>query len=234
MKRFSALIFDVDGTLAETEEVHRRAFNETFTYFGLKWEWSIPVYKALLQVTGGKERIRRFLDADRTSTSNISDDEIAELHRFKNSRYVRLINEGACTLRPGVADAIKLAEARGQRLAIATTTTRGNVESLLAVTLGDVWTRFFSVVVAGDDVRRKKPAPDVYIRALNLLGLSSFQCLAIEDSRNGLVAAKRAGIRTLITRSTYFRDDEFNGAVAIVDCLSDLANFEIAALSDGA
>lgn len=227
MKRFRALIFDVDGTLAETEEVHRRAFNETFVYFDLKWHWSVPVYKDLLRVTGGKERIRRFSDSDRTGGVSISDGEIAELHRFKTSRYVQLISEGACVLRPGVADAIKLAETRGQRLAIATTTTRSNVESLLMVTLGDAWRRLFSVIVAGDEVSQKKPAPDAYFRALSLLGFSSSECLAIEDSRNGFVAASRAGLRTLITRSSYFGDEEFQGAFAIVDSLSDLANFEI-------
>src|SRR5271163_771813 len=115
VKRFRALIFDVDGTLAETEEAHRRAFNETFVYFDLRWHWSVPVYKDLLQVTGGKERLRRFSDSDQAGKASISDDEIAELHRFKTLRYVQLISEGACALRPGVADAIRLAETRGQR-----------------------------------------------------------------------------------------------------------------------
>jgi HAD superfamily hydrolase (TIGR01509 family) len=229
VKRFRALIFDVDGTLAETEEIHRRAFNETFAYFGLGWQWSVPAYKGLLQVAGGKERIRRFLDSDPRGGPTISDDEIAELHRFKSARYIQLISEGVCALRPGIAEAIKLAETRGQHLAIATTTTRGNVEALLSVALGEVWTRLFRVIVAGDEVRHKKPAPDVYVRALHLLGLSNSDCLAIEDSRNGLLAARRAGIRTLVTRSRFFQDEEFSEAFAIVDCLTDLPDFEIAA-----
>ena len=222
MKRFRALIFDVDGTLAETEEVHRRAFNEAFAYFGLDWEWGTALYKDLLRVTGGKERIRHFVGATPGSRRDVSDDEIAELHRFKTARYAELVASGACLLRPGVENAIRAAVSRGQHLAIATTTSRESVNALLSATLGRNAKELFGVIVAGDEVRQKKPAPDVYLEVLHRLGLSNFECLAIEDSRNGLLAASRAGIPVMITRSSYFQDDEFDGALAVVGSLDDL------------
>jgi HAD superfamily hydrolase (TIGR01509 family) len=226
MKRFRALIFDVDGTLAETEELHRRAFNETFAYFDLGWEWSIPLYRKLLRVTGGKERIRQFIRLT-SCQRDISDDELAELHRFKTARYARLMASGACALRPGVADTIRAATVRGQHLAIATTTSRPNVEALFSATLGEDGTRLFSAIVAGDEVDRKKPAPDAYLKVLDLLGVPNRDCLAIEDSRNGFLAASRAKIKVLITRSAYFWEDEFDGAFAVIDGLDDLVNCEI-------
>ncbi|MBI3699731.1 MAG: HAD-IA family hydrolase [Afipia sp.] len=229
MKRFGVLIFDVDGTLAETEEIHRRAFNETFAYFDLGWEWSVDLYRDLLRVTGGKERIRRFADLRPECGDTVSDDGIAELHRFKTARFAQLMATGACTLRPGVANAIYAASGRGQRLAIATTTSRSNVDAIFSATLGKDGTKLFSAIVAGDEVCRKKPAPDAYLKVLSLLNASNRECLAIEDSRNGFVSASRAGIPTLITRSTYFRDDEFDGALAVVDTLDDLADFWIPA-----
>jgi HAD superfamily hydrolase (TIGR01509 family) len=230
MNRYRALIFDVDGTLAETEEIHRRAFNETFAHFGLGWEWSVPTYAELLQTTGGKERIRQFARlVDGPSRLDLSDQRVAELHRFKTRRYAELIAAGACRLRPGVAERLRVAEARGQQLAIATTTSRGNVEALLDATLGPIGTSLFSVIVAGDEVDRKKPAPDVYLKVLRDLAVPTDECLAIEDSRNGLVAASQAGISVLITRSVYFRNEDFSGALAVVDGLDQLDDVAISA-----
>jgi HAD superfamily hydrolase (TIGR01509 family) len=226
MKRFRALIFDVDGTLAETEELHRRAFNETFAYFDLDWEWSVPVYTNLLQVAGGKERIRHFIRLT-SGRIDISSDELAELHRFKTARYAQLMASGACSLRPGVVEAIHAATLRGQRLAIATTTSRHNVEALFSATLGENGIKLFSAIVAGDEVERKKPAPDAYLKVLNLLGFRNCDCLAIEDSRNGLLAASRAGIPVLITRSAYFWGEQFDGAFAVIDGLDELVDFDV-------
>jgi beta-phosphoglucomutase-like phosphatase (HAD superfamily) len=108
-ERFAALLFDVDGTLAETEELHRRAFNDSFAYFGLPWVWDFALYRELLRVTGGQERIRHFLRTFATSGDDLSDAEVAELHRFKTARYASLVATGACELRPGVADVIRRA-----------------------------------------------------------------------------------------------------------------------------
>jgi len=216
-----ALIFDVDGTLAETEELHRQAFNEAFARTGLDWRWERKVYKKLLRVAGGKERIRAFDDMQQ-GPQLLSEPEIADLHRVKTARYAELIAEGKWVLRPGVKALLVAARSRGQRLAIATTTSHSNIDALLSVALAKDWTDLFAAVVAGDDVPRKKPAPDVYIEVLDRLKLSASDCVAIEDSGNGLAAALLAGVPVLITRSLYFPDDDFSSALLAVDDLSEI------------
>jgi HAD superfamily hydrolase (TIGR01509 family) len=224
----AALIFDVDGTLAETEELHRRAFNEAFAQFGLGWNWDRAAYRDLLRVTGGKERIRSYHARLRNAPA-LPDQDIAHLHRIKTAHYAARVETGGCPLRPGVKALLALARARGQRLAIATTTTRENVDALLSRALGAGCDATFDAIVAGDDVRHKKPAPDVYLEVLARLGLRSFDCVAIEDSANGLIAASRAKIPVLITRSMYFGDDDFTGARFVLDDLSELVGVETAA-----
>jgi HAD superfamily hydrolase (TIGR01509 family) len=219
--RSRALIFDVDGTLAETEEIHRRAFNAAFVGAKLNWCWEPAVYKGLLRVAGGKERIRAF-DQSRGGSSVLSDAEIIELHRIKTRIYAELIASGGCPLRPGVEALLTAALTRGQRLAIATTTSRGNIDALLAVALGKGWVDSFAAIVAGDEVPEKKPSPEVYLEVLSRLNLSASDCLAIEDSGIGLVAASRAGIPVLVSRSAYFRDDDFSGAILAVDDLTEV------------
>jgi len=221
IRRAAALIFDVDGTLAETEELHRQAFNHAFVRHGLDWHWDRAVYKDLLRVTGGKERIRAY-HGRRENASPLSDADIAELHRVKTAHYAELIETGCCPLRPGVTDLLTAAKARGQRLAIATTTSHGNIDALLSQALGMRWAGDFDAIVAGDDVRDKKPAPDVYLEVLARLKLEASGCVAIEDSANGLIAASRANIPVLITRSMFFRDDDFSVARVVLDDLSGL------------
>lgn len=215
-----ALIFDVDGTLAETEEVHRRAFNEAFAEAGLDWFWDQVTYARLLRVAGGKERIRAF-DL-RNAVPSLTFSDIADLHGIKTKRYAALIAAGDCPLRPGVRAWLAGARSRGQRLAIATTTSHGNIDALLSVALGPAWADPFEAIVAGDDVPRKKPAPDVYVEVLARLGLGPADCIAVEDSGNGLAAAAWAGIPVVITRSAYFGDDDFAGALLVVDDLSEI------------
>jgi HAD superfamily hydrolase (TIGR01509 family) len=221
VRRAAALIFDVDGTLAETEELHRQAFNHAFTRHGLDWQWDRAVYKELLRVTGGKERIRAHHERLRVAPP-LSDVDIAELHRIKTAHYAELVETGCCPLRPGVTDLLIAARARGQRLAIATTTSHGNIDALLSRALGKRWAADFDAIVAGDDVRLKKPAPDVYVEILARLKLDASDCVAIEDSANGLIAASRANIPVLITRSMFFRDDDFSQARVVLDDLSGL------------
>jgi HAD superfamily hydrolase (TIGR01509 family) len=221
IRRAAALIFDVDGTLAETEELHRQAFNLAFARHGLDWHWDRAVYKDLLRVTGGKERMRAYHARQRIA-SPLLDAEIAELHRIKTAHYAELIETGCCPLRPGVAELLAEARARGQQLAIATTTSHGNIDALLSQALGKRWAADFDAVVAGDDVPHKKPAPDVYLEVLARLTLQASDCVAIEDSGNGLIAASRANIPVIITRSLYFRDDDFTGAQVVLDDLSEL------------
>lgn len=221
IRRAAALIFDVDGTLAETEELHRQAFNHAFARHGLGWHWDRAVYKDLLRVTGGKERMRAYLQRLRIGRP-LSDADIAALHRLKTAHYAGLIETGCCPLRPGVAELLRAAKARGQRLAIATTTSHGNIDALLSPALGARWAADFDAIVAGDDVRHKKPAPDVYLDILARLKLDPSDCVAVEDSANGLIAASRANIPVLITRSMFFRDDDFSAARVVVDDLSEL------------
>ncbi|MBR1367272.1 MULTISPECIES: HAD family hydrolase [Bradyrhizobium] len=221
VRRAAALIFDVDGTLAETEELHRQAFNHAFAHHGLGWQWDRAVYKDLLRVTGGKERMRAYHGRLR-NVPPLPDEDIAALHRIKTAHYAELVETGCCSLRPGVIELLAAAKARGQRLAIATTTSHGNIDALLSQALGPNWAAQFDAIVAGDDVRHKKPAPDVYLETLARLQLGAADCVAIEDSANGLIAASRAGIPVLITRSMFFADDDFSAARAVLDDLSEL------------
>jgi HAD superfamily hydrolase (TIGR01509 family) len=212
----AALIFDVDGTLSETEEVHRQAFNETFAAFGLPWHWDRAAYRELLQVTGGKERMASYI-ATLPDGGGTAAGRIAELHAAKTRRYTELA--GALSLRPGVARLIAEARQRDVRLAIATTTSLPNVEALLRVTLGDDAPAAFAVVGAGDVVAAKKPAPDIYRYVLQRLDLRGEDCVAFEDSANGLKSALGAGISTVVTPGVYTDADDFSGALAV---LSDL------------
>lgn len=221
IQRAAALIFDVDGTLAETEELHRQAFNHAFARHGLDWQWDRAVYKNLLRVTGGKERMRAY-HGTLPIARPLPDEDILALHRIKTAHYAELVETGCCPLRPGVTELLAAAKSRGQRLAIATTTSHGNIDALLSRALGANWAAEFDAIVAGDDVRHKKPAPDVYLETLARLKLGAADCVAIEDSANGLIAASRAGIPVLITRSMYFRDDDFGAARAVLDDLSEL------------
>lgn len=215
-----ALLFDVDGTLADTErDGHRVAFNLAFRDAGLDWEWDVALYGELLAVTGGKERIRHYLDhfhpgfeapADR-------DDFIAGLHRAKTAHYTALLAEGRIPLRSGVERLLSEARRAGLRLAIATTTTPANVEGLLTHTLGAGSPDWFEVIAAGDVVPAKKPAPDIYDYALREMGLPPEACLAFEDSGNGIRSSRGAGLKTVITVNDYTRDHDFRDAALVLD-----------------
>lgn len=218
----AALIFDVDGTLADTErDGHRVAYNEAFREAGLDWEWTVPLYGRLLDITGGKERIRHFIETERPDFSppGPMDEYIAQLHRVKTDYYTQLIRSGDIPLRPGVERLLKEARNAGLRMAIATTTTPDNVEALIEITLGSPVQDWFEVLGAGDVVPSKKPAPDIYNYVLERLSLSSASCLAFEDSFNGLLSARAAGLKTIITVNEYTRDQDFTGATLVLDQL---------------
>lgn len=219
-----ALIFDVDGTLADTErDGHRVAFNSAFAAAGLDWEWSVELYGKLLQVTGGKERIRYFLDhffANNNKQFQFPDDLdgfIAKLHKSKTSFYTDMLSKGAIPLRPGVRRLIMEAREKKIRLAIATTTTPENVSALLESALAPDAMSWFEVIAAGDIVPAKKPAPDIYEYALKQLNLRPEDCLAFEDSHNGILSSRGAGLETIITTNDYTKDHDFTGALLVLD-----------------
>lgn len=222
--QLQALIFDVDGTLADTElHGHRVAFNRTFARAGLDWEWSVELYGKLLKVTGGKERIRRYLDEylPAFEAPEDRDEFIARLHRAKNSLYAEMVAAGDVPLRLGVKRLLREAHEAGLRLAIATTTSMENVEALLAHCFDEDVKSWFEVIGAGDVVPAKKPAPDIYYYTLAALNLSPSACLALEDSANGVRAAVAAGIPTLVTVSDYTKGEDFSGAAVVVNQLGE-------------
>lgn len=220
-----ALLFDVDGTLADTEgEGHLPAFNAAFAEHGVPWRWEAERYRTLLrQVPGGRERLLYELQ-QRSATFQPPEpvaDFARRLHQAKNRHYAQRLEQGLIPPRPGVQRLIREAMAGGVRLAVVTTSAHENVEALFHHVLGTDLRPHFGVIVAGDDVPRKKPAPDAYRLALQHLGLPAETCLALEDSTNGLQAALAAGLPTLITRNEWTRDDDFSGALAVVEHLDD-------------
>lgn len=220
-----ALLFDVDGTLADTErDGHRVAFNAAFAEAGLDWVWSEELYGELLAVTGGKERIRHYLATGRPDFSLPADGDafIAGLHAAKTRHYTELLGRGEIPLRPGVERLLNAARDAGLRLAVATTTTPENVTALLTNTLGGAAIGWFEVIAAGDIVPAKKPAPDIYVWAMQQLGLQPAQCMAFEDSHNGVRSVRDAGIHTLlVTTNGYTAGDDFSGASAVLDQLGE-------------
>ena len=217
----AALIFDVDGTLAETEEVHRRAFNDAFAAAGLDWSWDQKLYRKLLEVTGGKERISHYAEQYRPADVERVTPMVAELHRDKTARYTALVAAGEIALRPGVARLIAEARAAGVKLAIATTTSPENVTALLVATMGPTAPGWFAVIGAGDVVPRKKPAPDIYLWVLDELGIPASAAVAFEDSINGLRSALAARIRTVVTPGLYTDGADFSGAVIVAPDLGE-------------
>lgn len=235
MSQLKALIFDVDGTLAETEAYHLQAFNCAFKEAGVPWIWGRDLYMSLLSVTGGKERLKHFAARYDTSFLETPDIEakIADLHKLKTKHYSRLVESENSALRPGVERLIREAKREGLRLAIATTTTRSNVTSLLTENFGEDGLDLFEVISASDSAPTKKPAPDVYLYALNKLGLGPENCIAFEDSQNGLLSATAAGIKTIVTPSFFTECEETEAALAVVTDL-DTPHVDVAMLREWA
>ncbi len=224
MASLQALLFDVDGTLADTEkDGHRVAFNMAFNAAGLDWNWDTALYGELLAVTGGKERIRFYLDKFNTIFKKPLDFDgfVKGLHAEKTKFYVQLMTEGRVPLRTGVEKLIKQAKAAGMRMAIVTTTTPENVTALLENTLGAASESWFEVIAAGDVVPDKKPAPDIFLWALEKMHLTAEETIGFEDSLNGILSATAAKVKTIVTINDYTQHDDFSSAALVLNHMGD-------------
>jgi len=218
-----ALVFDVDGTMADTEAVHREAFNAAFAEAGLDWHWDEALYARLLKVAGGKERIRNYWHCvePEEAAGCEGKDVVDAIHAIKTRCYTERVRGGGVPLRPGIRRLIDEGHAAGMPLAIATTTTPANVDALLSTPLGVDWRKQFAAVCDASTVSVKKPAPDVYTAVLRQLGMPAADCLALEDSEIGLRAARAAGIPVVVTPTAHTASQDFDGALLVLPHLGD-------------
>ncbi|MEY4364193.1 MAG: hypothetical protein RLZZ24_1545 [Pseudomonadota bacterium] len=229
-----ALIFDVDGTLADTEMAHLAAFNHAFAEAGMGWHWDVAQYTELLRISGGKERLRHFWQQQQPDIKalnhNALNDTIARLHELKTAAYEQAVQRGDVQMRPGVLALIKEAAAAGLQLAIATTTSPVNIAALLRKAIGADWMDYFLVLEDASTAPQKKPHPQAYLQTLARLKLPADQCLAFEDSENGLRAALAAGLPTLITPNAFTQHHDFTGAMRVLPDLDGMTVAQLRAL----
>jgi HAD superfamily hydrolase (TIGR01509 family) len=225
--KLRALVFDVDGTLAETEHLHRRAFNEAFAAEGLDWHWDRALYTRLLEVSGGKERILAYWNQTRGHLVDIDGsavrDTVERIHLAKTAAYEAMVDAGLVQLRPGVLALLDQARRQDLLLAIATTTSPANVRALLRRAIGPHWHLHFPVVCDAGTAPRKKPHPQVYLQVLQRLGVPAEACIAFEDSSNGLRAATAAGLATVITPTLFTRHQDFGTALRVLPSLAGVS-----------
>ena len=222
MAEIKALIFDQDGVIIDTErDGHRVAFNQAFREFGFDFQWDVEKYHELLQVAGGKERMRHYLHTEGFGVEVKPEEEedlIKRLHKRKTEIFIELIESGKLPLRPGVKRLMQEAMDAGLVLGICTTSNERAAHAIAYKILEDIR---FDFVLAGDVVSRKKPDPEIYLLALERTGLKPEQCIVIEDSRNGVLAAKAAGMHVVATTNAYTEREDLSEADIIVTCLGD-------------
>jgi HAD superfamily hydrolase (TIGR01509 family) len=223
-----ALIFDCDGVLADTERYgHLPSFNQTFEEFGLPWRWSEEVYGEKLAIGGGKERMTSELTPEAIRAAGLPDDpealaaEVANWHRRKTALYTELVAAGRLPPRPGIRRIITAAQDAGWTLAVASTSAEPSVRAILDYAVGPERAARFDLVLAGDVVPRKKPDPAIYHLAVERLAVDPDEVLVVEDSRNGLLAADRAGLRCLMTVNGYTEEEDSTEAILVVTSLGD-------------
>jgi HAD superfamily hydrolase (TIGR01509 family) len=222
MVEIKAVIFDQDGVIIDTErDGHRVAFNTTFKEFGFDFEWDVDKYHELLKISGGKERMRHYLHTEgfgKEVKPEEEDDLIKKLHKRKTAMFIELIQSGSLPLRPGIKRMMKEIMDKGLTLGICTTS---NEKAAHAIAYGMLKEIKFDFVLAGDIVKKKKPDPEIYHLALEKTGFKPENCIVIEDSRNGVLAAKGAGMHVVVTTNGYTENEDLSGADIIVTCLGD-------------
>lgn len=226
MGTLKALVFDVDGTLADTEMAHLDAFNHAFAAEGLDWHWDVETYTRLLEISGGKERMMHYWKQVHPDIKDIDGgglkDTIDRLHTMKSAAYENAVQSYAVQLRPGVLSLIQSAHQAGLRLAIATTTSPVNIAVLLRNAIGPDWKSLFTVIEDASTAPNKKPHPQVYNQTLSRLGLAGKDCLAFEDSSNGLRSALSAGLPVIVTPNSFTAHHDFTGALKVLPDLSQV------------
>lgn len=231
-----AFIFDVDGTLADTEQAHLAAFNHAFAEEGLGWHWDTVRYTELLNISGGKERMLHHWQQVNPGIQDLGgsgvQDTINRLHEIKTAAYESAVNSGVVTLRPGVLRLMDEARTAGIRLAIATTTSPVNIAALLRTAIGIDWREHFVAIGDASTAPIKKPHPQVYLQMTEALNLPPADCLAFEDSANGLAAATAAGLQTVITPTDFTRHHDFSAALRRVHDLGPVSLAHLRAWHD--
>ena len=217
--KIEGIIFDVDGTIADTEDIHRQAFNKAFSKFDLNWHWSKEKYHELLFISGGKERITRCLAEDNATKKNTG--FIEKLHKCKSECYRSILLSSDISLRPGVKRLITEAKEKNIKIGIATNSSTENLQALIKKTFKVEPEKLFNTIVTNNIIIDKKPSPEVYYRALKNLELSANKCIAVEDTANGNASAIRAGLRTVITTHAYTADNDFDGASLVLNNLGE-------------
>ena len=223
MSELKALVFDVDGTIADTErDGHRVAFNLAFADDGLRVQWDVPTYGEYLKIAGGKERIRTMVIAsDFERPVEDIDGYVRKLHKRKTELFMGLVEGGKLPVRPGIKRLINEAHRLGVRLSVASTSNEKSVNTVLRVLLGEEMKGWFELILAGDVVSKKKPDPQIYHLVAETMAVDPADCLVVEDSRNGLIAAKAAAMKCVVTTNVYTRDEDLSEADIVVDSLGE-------------
>ena len=233
MAQIKAIFFDQDGVIIDTErDGHRVSFNDTFEEFGYDFEWDVDYYHELLQIAGGKERMKHHLHTRGFGKEVKPEDEdelIKAMHKWKTSRFIEMVESGTLPLRPGVHRFMKEAVDTGLTLGICTTSNERAAHAVAYKILADIQ---FAFVLAGDVVTKKKPDPEIYLLGLEKTGLMPEEVVVVEDSRNGVLAAKAAELGVVATTNVYTEKEDLSDADIILTCLGD-AQGEIGILKKG-